>query len=118
MTNWAAAALQVLGCVGSFVAGYFGGKIGNGSTEQVGVQSVDINHPVFAVINSTNVRLDTLADQHAQHKEEVHQLLFIGLGAIALLAIAFILGLCIFYCWYRSEHRRKGPFGVMPEQKA
>ena len=72
MPNWIGAAVQALGCIGSFVAGYFGGRIGSaGTSTQVGVQSVDLNHPVFEIINSTNVRLDTLASQHADHKEHV-----------------------------------------------
>lgn len=121
MTNWIGAAVHVLGCVGSFVAGYFGGRLGSEeASSQVGVQSLDLNHPVFEIINSTNVKLNTLADQHAEHKENVQQLLFLGFGAIFLLALVLVIALVVAVCvWCRSntQQANKSPFAARPDRQ-
>lgn len=99
MSGWASAACQAIGVIGAFVAGFIGSEIGKQNTGgQTGVTSLEIQHPIFQIINSTNVRLDALADQHNTHKEEVRQFMLIGFVSLALVVALLIAVLILVIC--------------------
>lgn len=94
----------------SFIVGTF---MPDSKTEekQVGVESVDLNHPVYQVINSTNVRLDALADQHSDHQEQVKQIMMVGWVSIGLLGLSVLMACCAL-CYV---FRRKRPIAQRAE---
>lgn len=73
--------------------------------EPIGVQQVESENPVISIVNSTNIRLGHLTDQHNQHRKEVAQL-FIAGGCILLVQMLFNICLCgVLACRYCRKRK-------------
>lgn len=107
--TWIKFAIQAVGAVLAGGAAYLGAELAaDGEPEQVGVKEEEIQNPIITIVNSTNIRLGELADQHNQHKEAVIQL-FIAGAVILLIVILFNVILCCVVC--RNKQKKSGRKG-------
>lgn len=102
-----AVAKYVLEVIGATVAGYFGGKLaGTGS-------NVVVDRPqqteVYQIINSTNVKLNSLADQHNQHRSDIEQYFLAGAVALGIVVFVLVCAGCCCFLHLRKQLRRNSP---------
>lgn len=92
----------------SFFGGYLYGQKNGEGPSQVGVVDYPQQTHLIEIVNSTNIRLDSLADQHNTHRSAVEQFMLLGSLVFGLaLVVVLIIG-CIGcrYC-YRMQRRMK-----------
>lgn len=90
----------------SFFGGYLYGKNDKSTPSQVGVIDNPQQNHLIQIVNSTNIRLDSLADQHNDHKSQVEQFMLVGLLAVGVLFL-LVLGIGCLGCCYCRRLQRK-----------
>ena len=104
--TWGQLLVNVVGALAATVGSYLGSSVAGTGNQEIGVQSLEQQSPMYNIINSTNVRLTDLADQHNRHTDQVQQYMVVGLISLAVISVTLVvIVICGCVCG-RRLHRR------------